>query len=130
MLAILLALVFSQSVVALTFPLPPQGTEVVGNAFTVYSEPGDTLSLIGRMYDIGLYEMIEANPGNGTGVLPRRTPIVIPNQFILPNAPRRGIVVNLAEMRIYYYPPKKNIVITNPIGIGRIGWQTPIHNWI
>jgi len=124
-LFLMLSIGLPQTSYALTFPLPPKGTDIVGQIFTVYSEPGDNLSLIGRLYDIGLYEMIEANPGLGTGILPRRTQVIIPNQFILPRGPRRGIVINLAEMRIYYYPPKKNIVITNPIGIGRVGWATP-----
>ena len=55
--------------------------------------------------------------------------IVIPSQFILPNAPREGIVINAAAMRLFYYPKVKKgepqVVHTYPIGIGKVGWKTP-----
>jgi L,D-transpeptidase ErfK/SrfK len=54
---------------------------------------------------------------------------VVPSQFILPDAPRTGIVINIPAMRIFYYPPVKKgerpVVITHPIGIGKVGWRTP-----
>ena len=54
---------------------------------------------------------------------------MLPTEFILPDAPREGIVLNLAQMRLYYFPkPKKEgpvEVITHPIGIGKVGWATP-----
>jgi L,D-transpeptidase ErfK/SrfK len=49
----------------------------------------------------------------------------LPTQFILPPGPREGIVINLAELRLYYYPPGEGRVITHPLGIGREGWSTP-----
>jgi L,D-transpeptidase ErfK/SrfK len=56
---------------------------------------------------------------------------VIPSRFILPPGPRRGLVINLAELRIYYYPPKRAVVETFPVGIGRQGWDTPLGpSWI
>ena len=55
--------------------------------------------------------------------------VVVPTQFVLPAAPHEGVVVNVAAMRIFYYPPHKKgepqIVYTHPIGIGRVGWKTP-----
>jgi L,D-transpeptidase ErfK/SrfK len=35
-------------------------------------------------------------------------------------------VINLAELRLYYYPSDKNQVVTHPLGIGREGWSTPV----
>jgi len=55
--------------------------------------------------------------------------VVVPTQFVLPAAPHEGVVVNVAAMRIFYYPPHKKgepqIVFTHPIGIGKVGWKTP-----
>ena len=55
--------------------------------------------------------------------------VVVPTQFILPNAPHEGVVINLAAMRIYYYPKHKRdepqMVYTYPIGVGKVGWRTP-----
>ncbi|MBS0357901.1 MAG: L,D-transpeptidase family protein, partial [Proteobacteria bacterium] len=45
---------------------------------------------------------------------------------ILPPAPRQGVVINLPELRLYYYPPGTNTVVTAPVGIGREGWATPL----
>lgn len=54
------------------------------------------------------------------------TTITIPSQLLLPDAPRQGIIVNLAELRLYYYPPGENIVQVYPIGIGLQGLETPV----
>jgi L,D-transpeptidase ErfK/SrfK len=55
--------------------------------------------------------------------------VVVPTQFVLPFAERKGIVVNVAAMRIFYFPPakpgEKQVVYTYPIGIGKVGWSTP-----
>jgi len=86
----------------------------------------DTLMDIGRQYDLGFTQLMAVNrgvnpwsPGNG-----RR--ITIPNLYLLPDAPRSGIVINLAEQRLYYFPPGKETVETFPIGIGVLGASTPI----
>ncbi len=51
---------------------------------------------------------------------------MIPTAFILPSAPRKGLVINLAELRMYYYPPDGKTVVTYPLGIGKEGWGTPL----
>jgi L,D-transpeptidase ErfK/SrfK len=77
-----------------------------------------------------LGEMTRANPNVDPWIPKPGTSVVVPTQYILPDAPHRGIVVNVAAMRIFYYPPHKRgkpqIVITHPVGIGRQGWKTPI----
>ena len=73
---------------------------------------------------------MRANPKVDPWLPGEGTQIVLPTEFILPDAPREGLVLNLAAMRLYYYPkPAKNAglseVITHPIGIGKVGWATP-----
>jgi len=101
--------------------------EVVGQVQTAVAKPGDSLAQVARDYDMGYEEMLEANPNiDDPDHLPAGTVLVIPSQFILPNAPRNGIVVNLAEMRLYYYVKGKSQVVTHPMGIGREGEDTPV----
>lgn len=112
-------------VLASTFVLPAQG-DLVGEIQTVHPENGETLSEIGIRYDMGYYEMLRANPHiHPSATLSEQNQILIPSQFILPKAPREGILINLAEYRLYYFPPNDNVVITMPVGIGRKGWMTP-----
>ncbi len=110
---------------ALTFPLPAPGNSVVGHVQWTQAQAGDTFSSIGRRYDIGYFELVEANPGIDADNVPAGTLIVIPSRFILPPVPRKGIVLNLAELRVYYYPAGRGVVTTYPVGIGREGWMTP-----
>ena len=117
---------------ATSFPLPPRGTDIVGRIRIVSAKPEDTLLDIARRYDLGYNEITEANPDVDPWLPGAGTRIVLPTQFILPDAPRRGIVLNLAAMRLYYYPVPRvgetPRVITYPIGIGRIMWETPLVN--
>ena len=109
----------------LTFDLPEKG-DIVGYIKTTVVRHGDNLSTIGRKYDIGGYEMKEANQGVSYLSPQPGTHMTIPSRFILPSGPRKGIVVNLAEMRLYFYHPNSNQVSTYPIGIGKDGWDTPL----
>jgi L,D-transpeptidase ErfK/SrfK len=116
---------------ALTFPLPADSDNVVGRIQWTQTVPGDTFSKIGRRYDIGYFELVEANPTIDPKHPPPGTIIVIPSRFVLPPGPRKGMVINLAELRIYYYPLHRNVVITYPVGIGREGWDTPLGpSWV
>lgn len=114
---------------AATFPLPQNG-DVVGELQSVVVKHEDTLSDIARRYDIGYDQIRRANPSVDPWVPREGTRIQLPTQFVLPNAPRDGIVLNLPEMRIYYYPKAKpgepRKVTTFPVGIGREGWNTPV----
>ncbi len=108
---------------ALTFAIP-ENSNVVGQVQTTTVRAGDSLHTIGRRYGIGGYEMMEANPGMSFTRPPSGAKVVIPSKFVLPDAPRKGIVINLAEMRLYHYH-SGNKVSTYPIGIGQAGWLTP-----
>lgn len=121
---------FASSAVALTFALPPKGDDIVGKVQWTQALPGDTFNKIGRRYDIGYFELVEANPTINPENPQPGSIIVIPSRFILPPK-RQGLVINLAELRIYYYPAHRPVVITYPVGIGREGWDTPLGpSWI
>lgn len=89
----------------------------------------DTLSDIARRYDLGYEEIVAANPGMDPWLPGEGAQVVLPTQFVLPDAPREGLVLNLAAMRLFYYSSpgagEPSRVITHPVGIGREGWQTP-----
>ncbi|STX42246.1 putative ErfK/YbiS/YcfS/YnhG family protein precursor [Legionella donaldsonii] len=126
LLIFLLMITLTDISFALTFVLPTEG-DVIGEMQYARPQVGETLSEVGIRYDIGYYEMMRANPQvDSTRPLPPHTRLLIPSQFILPPVPREGLVINLAEYRLYYYPPNDNVVITMPVGIGREGWTTPI----
>lgn len=122
---LLWGLCFSHASYSAVYPLPAPGNSVVGKLQWTQSKPGDNFSILGRRYDVGYYELVEANPGVDPDLPNPGTIVVIPTRYVLPNAPRNGLVINLAELRLYYYPSNKNIVITYPVGIGREGWSTP-----
>lgn len=111
---------------ALEFPLPPPGEDIVGQVQTVTAKYEDTFADLGTQYDLGYLEMIAANPGVDPWLPGAGTQIVLPTRFVLPPGPREGIVINLAEYRLYYYPKDQNVVYTYPLGIGREGWGSPI----
>lgn len=110
---------------ALIFAIPNK-ENIIGHIQTTTVQPGESLGDIGKKFDVGVYEMIEANPELDPWTPQIGAPIIVPTQFILPAGPRNGIVINLAEMRLYYYHPNTNLVTTHPIGIGRKGWATPL----
>ncbi len=109
--------------------LPGNGDSVVGALGVTTSEYEDTLLDIGLAYDQGYGEMRLANPKVDPWIPGADTEIVIPSQYILPQAPRDGIVINVPEMRLYYYPKPKagepRVVITYPVSVGRQDWKTP-----
>ena len=121
----LLLWMISPLALGLTFKLPTQGN-IVGTVYTVPSKMGQTLGSIGQKHGIGLESMVAANQGSEIWQLNSGHPLTIPAQFVLPSGPRTGIVVNIAEMRLYYYHPDGQQVSTFPIGIGQEGWGTPL----
>ena len=113
------------------FPFDPKTTRVLGEVQVTQSRHEDTLADIARRFDVGYDELIRANPGVDPWLPGDGTRIVLPTQWVLPDGPREGIVVNVAAMRLFYFPkPQKKgdprIVITYPIGVGKVGWATPI----
>ncbi len=103
--------------------------DVVGVVQKTRATKEDTLTDIARRFNVGYEEIVRANPGVDPWLPGEGREIVIPSQFILPNAPREGIVINVPAMRLFYYPKvkkgEKQVVHTYPIGVGRVGWATP-----
>ncbi|MCA0403665.1 MAG: L,D-transpeptidase family protein [Proteobacteria bacterium] len=109
-----------------TFILPDKGL-LIGEQRWVYPEANDNLISLGYRYNIGSNEVRLANPHiNSKSILPLNLSILLPTQHILPKEAKEGIVINLAEYRLYYYPHGDNTVISMPVGIGRKGWNTPV----
>jgi L,D-transpeptidase ErfK/SrfK len=113
-----------------TFPLPADGSNVVGQLQVVTVDPRNTLLDVARHFDLGFEETVRANPGVSIWLPGEGTPIVLPTQFILPPGPREGIVLNLPQRRLYYFPRpaagEPASVVTFPIGTARPGWPTPL----
>ncbi|EOZ3047830.1 L,D-transpeptidase family protein [Enterobacter roggenkampii] len=112
---------------AMDYPLPPAGSRLIGQNQTYTIQEGDNkLQTIARRFNTAAQVILETNntiapvnPASGTV-------ITIPSQMLLPDTPREGIVVNLAELRLYYFPPGQNIVQVYPLGIGQLGLETPV----
>jgi L,D-transpeptidase ErfK/SrfK len=125
-----------QKPVELALPPPPperhrfalSGNEdMIGQPAALITREGDTLPDIARHYGLGFQQIKDANPALDEWLPPSGTRVTLPMRFILPDAPRRGIVVNLAAMRLFYFPADRPSweVETYPVGIGREGWATP-----
>ena len=108
----LAALCAAGSASALQLPLPPPGEDIVGQVQVIKAKYEDTFADLGTTYDLGYSEMVAANPGVDAWLPGAGTEIVLPTRFILPPGPREGIVINLAEYRLYYYPKGQNVVYT------------------
>ncbi len=112
------------------YELPPDGYDVVGAVATVTAREEDTLIDIARRHGLGYHDIVRANRDVNVWVPGEGTEVVLPTRFVLPPGPRRGIVLNLAEYRLYYYPEavegEPAYVMTYPISIGRMDWETPL----
>ena len=128
--SLVLAVCFATASEAAVYELPTDGSAVVGTDGHMSTVYADTLLDIARRNSLGYYEIIRANPGVDMWLPGQGTDIMLPGRRILPPGPREGIVVNLPEHRLYYYPkPKKGekpVVITYPVSIGKMDWTTPI----
>ncbi len=128
--ALLASLLLPATVSAASFPLPEPGDDVVGELVWVKTRYEDTLVALARRFNVGYEELRLANPGIDPWLPGEGTPVLIPSRFVLPDAPRRGIVINVAEFRLYYYPEprvgEKPVVVTYPVSVGRESWQTPL----
>jgi L,D-transpeptidase ErfK/SrfK len=115
---------------AAVYPLPAAPNSVIGEIQYVTAKHEDTFLSLGRQYGVGFEEMVAANPGVDAWVPGEGTRVLIPSRFILPNAKREGIIVNLSEHRIYYFPKPKPgkpaEVQTFPVSIGKMDWKTPL----
>lgn len=112
------------------FVLSSAEQNVIGSPQVVFPNTSDTLSDFAREYGLGYDELLEANPGVNPWLPGENTPILLPTQYVLPDAAREGIILNIASKRLFYFPEMSSgqdqVVFTYPIGIGRVGWETPL----
>lgn len=129
-LGLLWAVCVSGPAVAAVYQMPADGNDVIGEMREIRTREQDTLVEVARRHNLGYRELRLANPEVDPWLPGEGTAVRLPTRFVLPNAPREGIVLNISEMRLYYYPPNDSPyagnVITYPLGIGREGWDTPL----
>ncbi|HHY2938362.1 TPA: L,D-transpeptidase LdtE [Enterobacter roggenkampii] len=112
---------------AMDYLLPPAGSRLIGQNQTYTIQEGDNkLQTIARRFNTAAQVLLETNNTIAPVNPAPGTVITIPSQMLLPDTPREGIVVNLAELRLYYFPPGQNIVQVYPLGIGQLGLETPV----
>jgi L,D-transpeptidase ErfK/SrfK len=140
-----LAMAVARPAAATQFTITDPAQNVYGADQTVQTRYEDTLYDLARRYSLGSEELIRVNPGVNPWLPGAGTSIIVPGRMILPNVPREGIVVNLSEHRLYYFPkmpkaapakgkgkgkaapgPVPQIVYTFPVSIGKMDWRTPI----
>jgi L,D-transpeptidase ErfK/SrfK len=107
------------------YPLAP-GQTVVGEPGIYVTQARDILLDVARTYDLGFTQLMAANRGVDPWLPGAGKRITLPSRYILPDAAHKGIVINLAEWRLFYFPPSGDRVETYPIGIGVIGDTTPL----
>ncbi len=100
--------------------------DLIGKLLAITTNEEDTLVGIARRHDLGFVELLAANPGIDPWLPGPDTTILLPAAHLLPDARRRGIVVNLAEQRLYYFPASPEPVVTFPVGSGKAGSETPL----
>lgn len=112
---------------AVDYPLPPGSSRLIGQNQTYTIQEGDNkLQDIARRFNTAAQLILETNNTIAPVNPAPGTVITIPSQMLLPDTPREGIVVNLAELRLYYFPPGENRVEVYPLGIGQLGLETPV----
>lgn len=111
----------------------PESNEhtVIGEVRVYTPEKGDTFFDLARHFDLGYNELVSANPGVDEWIPGHfDKPVIVPQQFILPSGSYSGIVINVPEMRLYYYrgggKDGARTVTTFPVGLGREEWKTPV----
>ncbi len=112
------------------FALPAVGSDAIGEVFTVEVGARDTLLDLARRHGLGYEEITNANPGVDAWLPGAGTQVVVPKRRLLPIAPREGIVINLPEHRLYWFPPTapraSPVVWSFPVSIGKMDWNTPL----
>lgn len=108
------------------YELPEDGSRLIGRLENHVVQEGETMANIAKHYDVGMLALMAANKGVDPFLPQEGRVLTIPSQLILPEVPHQGIVINLAELRLYYFPEGEDVVHVFPVGIGRIGRDTPV----
>jgi L,D-transpeptidase ErfK/SrfK len=113
---------------AAAYSIASADTHVVGAVIPVRSRYEDTLASLAEAHGLGWRELVDANPEVDPWLPGDGTVVQLPTKYILPSGPREGIVINVSEFRLYYFPPGGNMVVTYPVGLGRLDFPTPLVN--
>lgn len=100
--------------------------DVIGAVASYRVTAADRFIDVSTLFHVGYVELLAANPGVNPWIPGAGTLITLPAQHVLPDTPREGIVLNLAELRLYFFPPDGSAVQSYSIGIGQTGWDTPL----
>jgi len=111
---------------AAAYRLPENGDSVVGAVTRIRLKYEDTLAAIAQRFAVGYRELLDANPDVDPWLPGEGTMIQLPTEYVLPDTPRDGLVINIPEFRLYFYPAGQNRVVTYPVGIGRLSFPTPL----
>ncbi len=113
-----------------TFQLTSDSSSIIGELRETRSRHEDTLIDIAREFNLGYDQIVKANPSTNRWIPGDGSRILLPSKYLLPDAPRNGVVVNIAELRLYYFSPSQKgqlgSVVTFPVSIGRMDWKTPL----
>ncbi len=120
-----IAYIYSVNSSAAVYSLPAKNSRLLGDKVEYQVEQGDYFQALAEYHNVGFLALMAANPGIDPFLPEVGSQLTIPKQMLLPYGKRQGIVINLAELRLYYYPPRENIVYVFPVGIGRQGLSTP-----
>lgn len=115
---------------AATYPLPAPDQHLIGEMGQAIAAEEDALVDVARRHRLGYEELKQANPGVDPWLPGEGTAVTLPTRYLLPSGPRRGIVVNVPEYRLYYYRPATRkapaSVLTFAVSAGRDDWRTPL----
>lgn len=119
----LLILCFSAISNANSYYLANDGSSIVGENTYYIVKKGDTLQKIADKFNVGFLALYDLNPDIDTFLPEPGSRMIIPTKIVLPDVKHEGIVINIAELRLYRF--LKNKVYIFPVGIGTIGRETP-----
>jgi L,D-transpeptidase ErfK/SrfK len=106
--------------------LPALGSgDLVGRFGHRVVRQGETLITIAQEEKVGYVELLAANPGVNPWIPRAGTHLLLPTAHLLPDTRREGVVINLGDLRLYYFPDGGGPAVSYPLGIGRDGWETP-----
>ena len=118
-------LLVNHSLPAIEYQLPLKNARLIGEQKVHTVLKGDYFQAIAEQYNVGFLALMAANPNIDPFLPPKNSDIIIPSEMLLPFITREGIVINLPELRLYYFLPQVNKVHVFPVGIGRQGLATP-----
>lgn len=125
-LSLFVFLIASKPLLAVVYEMGNEKQRLIGEPKIHKVVKGDYFQQLAEQHDVGFLALLAANPKHDPFLLKIGEELIIPNQMLLPFITREGIVINLPELRLYYFSPEENNVHVFPVGIGRQGLKTPL----